>query len=90
MTEQQKRQCFAYNLNGERCDKTANHRGDHERRFHWTDADCYQPGPAAPPIPIRTAQPPAAAPAEHPTPCVACGHRHRGGECKCGCHEHIG
>lgn len=43
MTESIKRQCFAYNEAGLRCDKTPGHRGDHGITLAWADDECYDP-----------------------------------------------
>jgi len=96
MTEQNKRQCFAYNTAKQRCSKAANHRGLHEIRFTWNDEECFNPDvpplttPQPMPLPALPTPIPDDAPPATPTKCVACGHLHKAGECKCGCHEHIG
>lgn len=82
------RTCWAISKDGERCGKRASHRGSHAITIEWEDEDCYTPKatpiPAMPPPPIaETAQADA-------TVCVACGHRHSAGPCKCGCYEFIG
>jgi len=85
------RQCWAYDQRGQRCQKTPNHRGLHEVRHTWDDTQCFTPGKAHPNPPTYVPPPmsvPDPAPASVPK-CVACGHMHKGGECKCGCHEHI-
>lgn len=85
------RQCWAYNVGGQRCDMPAGHPGDHGIQMTWTDDECYAPikhqlpakGPSG-------ASEPAPKPAPEATGCVACSHKHKGGECKCGCYEFIG
>ena len=81
------RQCWAFHKDGTRCDMPAAHPGDHSVERTWTDSECAMPTiipPAQPPAPLP---PPLV---EAPVKCVACGHQHRGGQCKCGCHEFIG
>ena len=80
--------CWAYNRGSERCDKHAGHPGDHAITHTWTDSECFAPNqqptphiPAPPAIPMTD---------NVPAKCVACQHQHKGGPCKCGCHEHIG
>jgi hypothetical protein len=88
------RRCWAYNKEGSRCDHPAGHPGDHAITQTWTDTECQAPsGPATlvthmpvpNPVPI-----PEPAPAIDVSRCVACSHKHRGNECKCGCYEFIG
>lgn len=81
------RQCWAYNLKGQRCDHPAGHPGKHVVMDEWDDDECFNPIQKAAPAP-----PPPPAPIGDPTvgKCVACQHMHKGGVCKCGCHEHIG
>lgn len=88
------RQCFAYNIKGERCDHPAGHPGDHAITYAWTDDECAAPSlsskapaPAAPQMPEMPPIP-EAIPVQ--TGCIACSHKHKGGECKCGCYEFIG
>ena len=84
------RQCWAHDLNGNRCQAKASHRGNHYLKISWSDAECA----GAPlikiledePIPYTLPEPPPV----DPSPCVACRHMHRTGECKCGCKEFIG
>ena len=79
------RQCWAFNFKGHRCEHPAGHPGNHVVTAEWTDEECYAP-PTGAPTPA-----PAPAPATLVTQkCVACQHMHKGGVCKCGCHEHIG
>jgi len=90
------RQCWAYNNEGQRCDHPAGHPNNHVVIKEWGDDECYSPirhqlpepalatavkdiMPAPPPPPL----------VEVPLKCVACGHAHKGGTCKCGCHEMI-
>ena len=82
------RQCWAFHRDGTRCDMPAGHNGDHAVERTWGDADCAMPVAAAPQpasSPLETLQI-----TEQATNCVACSHKHRGGQCKCGCHEFIG
>lgn len=88
------RQCWAYNKEGQRCDHPAGHPGNHVIMAEWTDEECFSPiqhqlpkqavqsKPEPPMTPIS--------PKPEVTNCVACQHKHRGGECKCGCYEFIG
>ena len=83
------RQCWAFHRDGMRCEHPAGHPGDHVVQKTWNDLQCATPGefeitpPPAAPIP----PPPVA---EEDVKCIACGHKHRSGTCKCGCHEFIG
>lgn len=82
------RQCWAFHLDGTRCDMPAGHNGDHTVERTWTDAECAvpntQPAPPPPVVPL-----PAPLVQENLS-CVACNHKHKGVECKCGCREFIG
>lgn len=84
------RQCWAY-FDGNRCSLRAGHANDHARKITWTDTQCQgvplievltvdEPIPFALPESIQ----------QDADQCVACKHRHRAGECKCGCKEFIG
>jgi hypothetical protein len=84
------RQCWAHDSKGNRCQAKASHRGDHYLKISWTDSECV----GAPLMKILVDEP---IPYTLPEPvkvdegsCVACHHRHRSGECKCGCKEYIG
>ena len=80
-------QCWAYNTQGQRCEKPAAHTGNHGITSEWTDDECYSPIKHQ--LPTPTPAPPVlAAPINNV--CVACQHRHKGGDCKCGCYEFIG
>lgn len=82
------RQCWAYNHRGQRCEHPAGHPGNHVITDEWSDDECFTPSKSTPqprqPIPMPI-------PEDIPVgKCVACSHTHKGGQCKCGCHEHIG
>jgi hypothetical protein len=81
------RQCWAFHRDGTRCDMPAGHTGDHAVERTWSDDDCAMPTapPPAPPVVLETV--PIVEPAAN---CVACQHKHKGGQCKCGCHEFVG
>lgn len=89
-----------------RCDMPAGHSGDHSITVSWDDNQCWSPETDEPvalrvvqpdmmsglvdnhvrePVRAPAVEPPAA-----PAKCVACQHQHKGGACKCGCHEFIG
>jgi hypothetical protein len=81
------KQCWAFHRDGARCEHPAGHAGDHMIEKTWDDSECAMPGeiksqPAIPVLPQPLT--------EQPNKCVACGHAHRNGECKCGCHSFIG
>ena len=93
------RQCWAFHYEGLRCEHPAGHPGDHIVTQTWTDLECATPGEF--PVPERAtlvthiaqiteAPMPEPAPVVVVTSCIACSHKHKGGECKCGCYEHIG
>lgn len=93
------RQCWAYHRDGMRCEHPAGHPGDHVVQKTWTDLQCATPGEFTPSAPATlmtdTSQAldipmPEPMPAIAPNTCVACGHKHKSGECKCGCYEFIG
>ena len=77
------RRCWAFHRDGMRCEHPAGHPGDHAVQRTWDDSDCAIPGQPQPP---KTPAPLV----EVAVKCVACGHQHKGGECKCGCREFIG
>lgn len=86
------RQCWAFHKDGTRCGHPAGHPGDHAVEMTWTDEECALPTEQHVQVPVQVPVP-AAAPApleEKPVKCVACSHHHKGGACKCGCHEFIG
>lgn len=83
------RQCWAHHPDGHRCQKRATHRNDHSWSITWTDSESV----GAPLIEIFANEPIPFTIASEPEPdisCVACKHRHRSGECRCGCKEFIG
>lgn len=86
------RRCWAFHRDGARCEHPAGHPGNHVVSKEWTDAECATPGEPVqnlvrvPVIPEEAPPPPPPAPVK----CVACQHQHKGGACKCGCHEFIG
>jgi hypothetical protein len=84
--------CWAYNKSGNRCSLEAGHTGLHQIASTWSDDECFVPGsrPAPKPEPVVTQSVTSEQPPSEAKPCVACGHRHKGGACKCGCHTHIG
>lgn len=90
------KQCWAYNIDGQRCEHPAGHPGNHVITAEWTDEECYSPIRHQLPVQTATTLPTSGVTVvtetipEEPPACVACSHRHRGGQCKCGCHEHIG
>lgn len=100
------RQCWAFHRDGARCEHPAGHPGDHIVMKTWTDLECATPGEFSDtPKPIRSnpeqqhLNPPLStetapvSPVPPPPPvdnCVACGHKHRGGPCKCNCYEFVG
>lgn len=81
------RQCWAYNLKGDRCQKPPGHKGPHQIKFLWEDNDCYSPQ-GKPLIEVFAEE--AAAAEEAPQKCIACKHSHKAGQCKCGCYEYVG
>ena len=91
--------CWSYSPDGEhRCELDAGHEEDHTTYRIWKDEDSYQPdapitfpivGAPAPPV-TDTSPPPLPDPMPTPAGCVACGHKHANGECRCGCYEQIG
>lgn len=88
--------CWAFNKDGVRCELEPGHSKPHTMSVTWTDEECYSPIKHQLPVVTTTTLPTSGvvtvnetAPSE-PPPCVACGHRHKAGVCKCGCHEHIG
>lgn len=90
------KQCWAYNIEGQRCEHPAGHPGNHVITAEWTDEECYSPirhqlpqQPMSEPTTGLVTLVENKAPVE-PAACVACNHHHRGGQCKCGCHEFIG
>ncbi len=85
------RQCWAFHKDGTRCDMPAGHPGNHAVERTWTDDECLDPTTVTKPVVITTSSGPTTtvtAPVD--INCVACSHKHRGGECKCGCKEFIG
>lgn len=82
------RQCWAHSKQGQRCEHPAGHPGNHVVSAEWSDDECAIPTviPVAPSV----TPPPAPTLVEAPTKCIACGHQHKSGPCKCGCHEFIG
>ena len=90
MTE---RQCWAYGPNG-RCHHPAGHPGDHIIEITWTDNECVTPGQPAPSMTGISPAPAVQEPVqvvqdEEPEACIACNHMHKGGECRCGCYNHV-
>ena len=81
------RQCWAYNSKQQRCEHPAGHPGNHVIMSEWTDDECVMPVPVQLPPTLPPPPPPLV---EEELKCVACSHKHRGGPCKCGCHEFIG
>lgn len=87
------RQCWAYHRDGARCEHPAGHPGDHAVQKTWTDLQCATPGEfthSAPATLMTDTSPAMPAPTPVATACIACGHKHKAGECKCGCYEFIG
>lgn len=79
------RRCWAFHNDGMRCEHPAGHPGQHAVQRTWDDDECAIPGE------IKTTPPPPPPPlVTEVVSCVACGHKHKGGECKCGCREFIG
>lgn len=88
MSKETIKQCWAFHKDGARCEHPAGHPGNHVVSKEWEDKDCAIPGQG--PVQVPVPQPPAEKLVSAPTKCVACNHQHKGGGCKCGCHEFIG
>jgi hypothetical protein len=91
--EKEIKQCWAFHKDGARCQHPAGHNGDHVVQKTWKDIECATPGEfsqPAPPVTEKSVTAPVPVLQEAPNKCVACGHAHRDGQCKCGCHEFIG
>ncbi len=80
------RQCWAFHVDGTRCEHAAGHPGDHAVEITWSDDECVIPGSSNP---ISLPTPPEPVVKVIDSPCVACQHKHQG-ECSCGCYEFIG
>ncbi len=84
------KQCWAFHRDGARCEHPAGHSGDHAVQKTWNDLQCATPGEFGDqPKPVVVTAPVVQAPVEI-TSCVACQHKHKGGECRCGCYEFVG
>lgn len=90
------RRCWAINSDMNRCEDVAAHAGNHSIITEWEDSECFDPDS---PVILATPNPahlsvvpdkPKDEEPEAPKGCVACGHKHKGEPCKCGCHEFIG
>jgi len=89
------RTCWAFNSSGQRCEHPAGHPGNHVITATWTDDECFSPIRHQLPEPATAVKENTPIPlpeplAHEPLKCVGCGHQHKGGPCKCGCHEQIG
>jgi hypothetical protein len=95
------KQCWAFHRDGARCEHPAGHPGDHTTSTSWTDLECATPGEfevverSAPATLVRVPlveheEHDVSAKPEVVTKCVACGHKHKGGACRCGCYEFVG
>lgn len=84
------RQCWAYNVAGNRCDHPAGHAGKHMIATEWDDSECYAPSGFQTPAKPQPTPPPVVTEIPVATKCIACSHSHKSGACKCGCHEFIG
>lgn len=82
------RQCWAFHKDGVRCEHPAGHPGDHLIQKTWSDAECALPSVFEPAPQVVSPPPPPLV--VEVVSCVGCGHKHRGGPCKCGCYEFIG
>ena len=92
-------QCWAYNKERQRCQLHAGHDSLHSIMNEWEDSECFDPleAPKAVPVPFPVKVPagtgtttPTVTINTNPAKCIACGHQHRNGECKCGCYEFVG
>jgi len=81
------KQCWAFHKDGARCEHPAGHPGKHVVSKEWDDSDCAIPGN---PVQVPVPAPPMETLEEKAVTCIACKHSHKGGACKCGCHEFIG
>ena len=84
------RQCWAFNRDGVRCEHPAGHPGKHVVMSEWDDSECFAPIRHQLPEPKQLTPTLTETVTTQPTKCIACGHQHKGGECKCGCYEFIG
>ena len=86
------RQCWAYNSKSQRCEHPAGHPGNHIVSSEWTDSECVAPTMVTVAQPTITTTSGSVTTVTTPdvSTCVACGHKHKSGECKCGCHTFIG
>ena len=82
------KQCWAFHRDGARCEHPAGHPGDHAVQKTWTDSECALPSGFEPVAQVVAPPPPPLV--VEVVSCVGCGHKHRGGPCKCGCYEFIG
>lgn len=71
-----------------RCDMPAGHSGEHSITVSWNDEQCWSPD-FDEPVALTVVQDVHEPVQEKPEACIACNHMHRGGECKCGCYNHV-
>jgi len=88
------KRCWAINSDMNRCEDVAAHAGNHSIIIEWEDSECFDPdSPVILTQPVPLSVVPKEPEKEEPVApkgCVACGHKHKDGPCKCGCHEFIG
>lgn len=83
-------QCWAYDKQRRRCEKTAGHEKEHAILIEWSDSECYDPSGTVRSQPDVSHETPTSTEKPKPKPCVACKHQHKNAECKCGCYSYIG